>query len=357
MKYRVLIFMAKDRLAAIDVGTDGKVDEISIDGNDMMMYSSKAQVRGFCQHIKNYYNIEAFSDLEMSVSVLRFDATMEDTFALLEEIKGAGECNLVGAEKVIAWLALKEGLLKAGTAIQVKAFDIVYSVSLSGDMVWRCQIGGTEGHPFMLSKEKFAAYNHLGEGSLFGYEDEINELCKKYDIELEKKEQRIKALEQQLLDEKKKTSDINRILEEKERNIKRYICRLRSDQKLKMKDSLNTSGFFSKVSATVYGGEGTSRKDVYYLVCCCNSGAIVKKGQTIGKVKVYQEIWRGKDRLSNETRCPDADFVIKAEEPGRIFWLYYSHSESEFEYGSDIAVVGDVSDTKEDAMRWYEKNK
>ena len=59
MKYCILIFMAKDRLAAIDIGADGMADEISINGNDTMPYASEDEIREFCQHIKDYYNLKS----------------------------------------------------------------------------------------------------------------------------------------------------------------------------------------------------------------------------------------------------------------------------------------------------------
>ena len=49
MKYRTLIFMAKHRMAAIDIGANDKADVISIDGNNVMEYTSGTQIREFCK--------------------------------------------------------------------------------------------------------------------------------------------------------------------------------------------------------------------------------------------------------------------------------------------------------------------
>ena len=201
-------------MAAIDIGANDKADVISIDGNNVMEYTSGTQIREFCQYIKSYYNIDSFSDLEMEISILRFDAVMRDALLLLEEIQDAKEYNLISVEKVLPWIAVKEGLIKTGTVVQIETFDLTYTISLDEAMVMKCQAGGTDKeHVFILPKEKFTEYNHLDKNDLFGYEDEKKVLCEKYDNELKNKERRIRKLEQQLIKEKEKTKNIENRLE------------------------------------------------------------------------------------------------------------------------------------------------
>lgn len=345
MKYQVLIFMSKDRLSAIDIGADGKVDEISIDGNNMIAYTSKVQIEEFCRHIKNYYNIEDFSDLEMSVFILRFDALMQDVFVLLDEIREAQECNLVSAEKAILWFVLKEGLIKAGTAIQISVFGVIYTVSLDNNLILNCQIGGKKEDSFAFPKEKFAEYSHLSENSLIDYEDEKNELCKKFVAKLKEKERQIEELRQQLIDEKGKRKNAEDKLKESEKNIEenersanRYICKLEKD--------------YSHDNPFALG----LRRYKYNLECHCHNTEIVKRGQKIAVVEVSYSytVFYG-FMIEKWERSSNDDFVITAAAPGRLFWLH--EQGTELEYGSDIAVIGDISDTKEDVMKWYEKNK
>ncbi len=346
MKYRVMIFIAKERLAAIDIRADEKADIISVDGNVTMEFASEKQIREFCQHIKDYYNVDLFSDLEMEISILRFDAVMKDVFLLLEEIKDAAEYNLVSVEKLLPWIAIKEGLIKVGTAIQVKTFELVYTVSLGKDMVLKCQIGGTDKRSYEFPIEKFSENYRLGKGGLLGYEDEKNTLLKKFNAELTQNQQRIIELENLLSEEKKKrkivednleksTAEMDKIRDERERNANRCICKLlRKDKEQQM--DLITSIFMSSI-----GGF----KDTYTVMHCCENTEIVKQGQRIANVAVV--------RLGS--RKLELDFVIKATKAGRIFWLY--ETASELEYGIPIALIGDLADTKEDVMRWYEKNK
>ena len=342
MKYRTLIFMAKHRMAAIDIGANDKADVISIDGNNVMEYTSGTQIREFCQYIKSYYNIDSFSDLEMEISILRFDAVMRDALLLLEEIQDAKEYNLISVEKVLPWIAVKEGLIKTGTVVQIETFDLTYTISLDEAMVMKCQAGGTDKeHVFILPKEKFTEYNHLDNNDLFGYEDEKKVLCEKYDNELKNKERRIRKLEQQLIKEKEKTKNIENRLEkavseiyEKEKSINRHICKFVNTDEINMTmvpQILQSA--FRNITYTY----------TYIVKFCCYDADIVKRGQKIADIKVSL----------GGSRLPERDFFISAKEAGRIYWLCEPGAEVKSE--TNMAIIGDLSDTKEDVMKWYNK--
>lgn len=355
MDYRVLIFMTREMLAAIDIDTGGKTDTISLDGNDVMGYSSQEEIREFCQHIKNYYNIDAFSDLGMAIFILRFDAVMEDVSVLLKEIQEATEYNLLSVEKVLPWIVLKEGLLKPDTTIQIRTFDVVYTVSLGNDFVMQCQIGGEKEHSFVLPKEKLAECDHLSEKVLFGDEEGKNALSKKYDREIEK-------LKKQLEVEKEKTkaaennltkivSKIYEIREEKKRNASRTICKMQcKDKEVERKFLANNLQNNSIYSSYLFG---LWKIDEYffYIKYCHYDAEVIEKGQKIAKV----EVWSKNCVDEKGVRRSTEDFIIKATASGRLFWL--QEPETELSYGADIAVIGDVSDTKEEILKWYAKNK
>lgn len=350
MDYRVLIFMAKDRLAAIDIDGDDVPDAVSLDGNDVMTYTSEAQIKSFCEYVKEYYNIEHYSDLRMEISVLRFDAAMEDAFVLLNLLQegGAESCNLVSVEKLLPWVAMKEGLLKAGTAIQMKIFDLIYTVTLSKDMVLQCSPGKIdERHPFDFPKEKFAAYYHLGKKNLLDYEEEKREWQKKLDDALQEKKKRIEELEKQLqavqTKAKKTEEDLTesrRVLSEKQSNANRRICYLKCADKEKDRiytDAVDRESHFLK----------------YSIRHCLGTGAVVSKSTDIAEVTVSRTnvLW---PLIVVEGGLEDK-FRIKAKTVGRIFWLHETVEEG-IAYGEAIAVIGNESDTKADAMKWYKEN-
>lgn len=353
MEYQVLIFMGNERLSAIDIGANGKSDRISIDGNDVMKYNSKMQIKEFCQYIKDYYNISKFSDLEMAITILRFDAVMENIFVLLDQIRDAGECNLISIEKVLPWMVLKEGLIKAGTDIQINTFGMVYTVSLGEDMILKCQPGGIKEHSVMFLPEKFSEYNHLNKKSLVDYEEEKNELCKKFDIELDNKEQQIKKLESQLVKEKKKTqkakdslaqvrTEIDEIQEEREKNANRYICKLkkRSSGGYGGTKWNGLYGAFGDIAAHMVG-DAIKYKVKYNI----DNADIVKKNQKIATIQAY----------FGDERKFDRDTFVTAVADGRVYCLLDSNAT--IKDGDAVALIGDLSDNREDIMQWYEKNK
>ncbi len=355
MDYRVLILMAKDRLAAIDIDGDDVPDAVSLDGNDMMTYTSEAQIKAFCDYIKEYYNIEQYSDLRMEISVLRFDAAMEDAFALLSLLQEGGSeaCNLVRVEKLLPWVAMKEGLLKAGTAVQIKTFGLIYTVTLSRGMVLQCSQGKAgEEHPFDFPKEKFAEYFHLDKDILLDYEEEKREWQKKMNDALQEKEKRIGELEKQLQAVQKQVenaeedlTESRRILSEKQSNANRRICYLKCADKEKDKIYSDAKCRYIKYSIRHYFG----------------TGVVVSKGTKIAEASVSNDlgIYGGvMDILSLTLSAKQAsfsDFNIKAETAGRLFWLNEKVPEN-IAYGEAIAVIGNESDTKADAMKWYKEN-
>lgn len=356
MDYRVLIFMAKNRLAAIDIDGDDVADVISLDGNDVMVYMSKEQIKEFCEHIKEYYNIDQFSDLKMEISILRFDAVMKDAFMLMNFLQ-EGEacvCNLVSVEKLLPWIAMKEGLLKAGTTIQIKTFDLVYAVALDKDLVLQCrketETVGKE-LPFDFPKEKFAEYYHLSKKNLFDYEEEKREWQKKIDDAMQEKERQIGELKKQLqaTQKKLKKSEDNllesqRDLNERLSNANRQICYLRSTNK--EKDKICTNDVNRGSDALTYS-----------IMHCFNTGAMVEKGTKIAMVTVktlfdtFLNSW-GTPSFEYYKEIVKYKFDIKAGEAGRLFWLHETVTEG-IAYGDAIAVIGNESDTKADVMKWY----
>lgn len=363
MDYRVLIFMTKDRLSAIDIDLDDVPDTISMDGNEAMSYESEAQLEEFCEHIKEYYNMDRFSDGRMEISILRFDAVMEDTFCLFNILQreGAGECNLVSAEKFLPWVALKEGLLKVGTAVQMKAFDLIYTVTLDNDRKLTCQCGGTgEVQPFIVTKEEIARYNYISKKALSGGEEEK----KVYEKALKEMERERAKLEKQLKEAQKKQQEaetslakirtaIEAILKEKQHNASRQICYLRCSDKAKDKiyRGVDADDIISRIGI----------KYEYSIKYWRNTGDTIAKGTEIAEVTVKKKGNASVLALSGmffpvATAMEEEKFSIKTQTCGRLFWLQETVSEG-IPYGDAIAVIGDESDTKEDALRWYAKNK
>lgn len=377
MDYRVLIFMTKDRLAAIDIDSEDVPDTISMDGNEDISYASEAQLEEFCEHIKEYYNMDRFSDGRMEISILRFDAVMEDTFCLFNILQreGAGECNLVSAEKFLPWVALKEGLLKVGTAVQMKAFDLIYTVTLDNDRKLTCQCGGTgEVQPFIVTKEEIARYNYISKKALSGGEEEkkaYEKTLKETERERAKLDKQLKAAQKKQQEAETDAAKMQAVLEERQHAANRQICYLRCSDKAK--DKIYVDDYGDADADDIIFGIG--KKYEYSIKYWRNTGDTIAKGAEIAEVTVKL---KGRESVNfsgssgifgsissfmaqsittiEREAWGEGKFSIKAKTGGRLFWLQETVSEG-IPYGDAIAVIGDESDTKEDALRWYAKNK
>lgn len=346
MLYQVLILVAKEKLSAIDVSEDGTAETISIEGNEIMTYKSVTDIRNFCRHIKDYYNIDDFSDIEMSVLIVKFDALSSDAVCMLEEVKTANECNLVSIEKLLPVLVLKEGLIKPDMTLQVEIFGSEYSVKMNSGLKVECKEGGDGQDKVKLPIERLSQYFCFNANNLIDNKQEL----KKCQEELNRKEAACDNLKKELQKEKDKIDVIvtnlyrireeKRINEEKNKNAKRYICRF---EKNFSQPIMNTSGIGimmkSLDSLVVWS---SAEYKIKYLI---SDGAVVKKNQMIASARAYD----------SDKKISVSGIGITAVENGRIYRLM--SSDATIRDGDAVALIGDLSDTREDIMQWYEKNK
>lgn len=92
-------------------------------------------------------------------------------------------------------------------------------------------------------------------------------------------------------------------------------------------------------------GYNIVKKLEYRIVYVVSNSDVVKKNQKIAAAQAYY----------NNERMSDYDMVITAVEDGRVYCLMKSNST--IKEGDAVALIGDLSDNKEDIMQWYEKNK
>ena len=77
MIYEVMLFLSKNQLAAIDISEEGNVEQVSLEGNSVISYSDEADLEQFCEWIKEYYNIGDFTEIDIRVNIVAFDANKE----------------------------------------------------------------------------------------------------------------------------------------------------------------------------------------------------------------------------------------------------------------------------------------
>ncbi len=353
MQYRVLVLISKEKLTAMDIGADGNVEAISIEGNEIMTYKSEEEIKDFCQYLKDYYNIVCFSDIDMSISVIRFDASQHHVICLLEEIKMANECDLIGIEKLLPLLVLKEGLVKPGITLQVEIFGSAYSVGVSNDLKLQCIRGEVGKNKVELPIAKLSLYYCFDANNLIDNKQELEKCQEEFRRELSHKEKVIIKLEKNIQAEKARAdaaeAKVETLSDQKSKSAKRYICKFDKKRSLIASAGKNNSSLnaYQNTIESVFTilGYNIVKKLEYRIVYVVSNSDVVKKNQKIAAAQAYY----------NNERMSDYDMVITAVEDGRVYCLMKSNST--IKEGDAVALIGDLSDNKEDIMQWYEKNK
>lgn len=349
MQYQVIILLSEEKIAAMDVSTDGRMEAISIEGNDVMAYGPKEELKDFCQCLKDYYSIENFSELEMSISIIKFDAISDNAVYLFEEIKTAKECNLIGIEKLLPLLVLKEGLAKPDIVLQAEIFGIGYSIRISGDLKFECKQEIIGKNQLEIPVKRLSLLYSLDGNNWIDNKQELEKCQEEFRNEMNCKEALIKKLEHELgeLQMEKAKADAalekaKQMLEQKSRNVKRYVCkfikRCSPQSSSNSPWSSNFTSIFSSVDDWLYRAE-------YRIAYFVDNGDIVKQYQEIARVDAYYL----------DKRMKEFVYRVRAGEGGRVYCLM--SSDATIKDGDAVALIGDLSDTKEDVMSWYEKNK
>lgn len=347
MQYQILILLAKDKIAAMDIGTDGRVEIIYFEGNESMEYESGEEMRDFCLYLKDYYNIEDFSDLDMSASIIKFDALSDNALCLFEEIKSAKECNLISIEKLLPLLVLKDGLVKPDVILQVEIFGIVYSINISNDLKFECKQGESGNKQLRIPIERLSLYYNFDGNNLIDNKQELKKCQEEFRNELDCKETVIQKLEHELQAEKARADaaveKAERMLEQKNCNTKRYVCKF--DKKNLEAQMKARNPYVGGVVDTIFRRLDLTDDWQYRISYAVRDCDVVKQHQKIAVAQAYY----GNERMSS------CDCVITAVEGGRFYCLMSLNAT--IKDGDAVALIGDLSDTKEDVMSWYEKNK
>lgn len=327
MKYKLLLFISATRLAAYNVDEEGTVNAVSIYGNREMEYETLDGVEEFCKEIKNQYNVSDFSDIPMFITVINLGADMQFVENLIEEVKKAEGWNLIGAEKVLPVVALKESLLKNTQTVNVEVLSQRYTLHMDKNHVISCGKCEEADAVVPVSLEKFAVFERFNADGLQGNEDELEQFRKS----TKKSQKIIKEQEQELNEMQKRielvelkwteaVEEINKLKKEKEIRKNRVLCR---------------ANFLGSNDGYYYlhGRFSNPKEESILLDYERKDGQLVKNGECVAYGK-------------GNRRC-----YVKANAEGRIFYIHGSGKK--IKDGDDLAIICDVSDTKEEALKWY----
>lgn len=130
MDYNLLICISKDKLMAMDIQDEDVVDRISIEGNDSIDFQQNGDIENFCEHIKNYYNIEQLSEITINASVIYFNASKDNLNILLECLKDVASINVIDSKKILPIIALKKLEIEEGTIVNINCFDNQFTMEV-----------------------------------------------------------------------------------------------------------------------------------------------------------------------------------------------------------------------------------
>ena len=235
MDYKNIIFLTKDSIKAVDVGLDGSCDVISLNGHEEIPCKTAQDLKGFCDCLKDAYNIDEFSDLDIETLVIYGKVKNEMLFALHELLKECKQINMIDIEKVIPIIAEKKGLLSEEEKILVEYAGMYYQLHCGADhMVQVCFAKASEDNCVHLQNEDFnILYYYKNQMAVSA--EAIKKIEAEYRSEMETLKQEFAVVEEKL--NKENAELVNKVREyeaqlcakkeaEKRNNFKRIVYKL-----------------------------------------------------------------------------------------------------------------------------------
>ena len=350
MLYKIIIFMTSNLLRAVDISNNGECEIISIDGNTELEYKKNLDIEQFCEYLKEVYNIEKFSELDISVLLVKAGAREEDITYLYNLLKEVSDKNIVGAEKIIPFVISAQGLVKQNSTLMVNIMNSFYKTEMDNQLNLRCTSISYAKDSMELTGDMFQIFFDFKGISMKNDEEE---LAKKEKENLQKEQKYLEKEKQLKEDYEKEIAKLKGMLE----CSKNELAQLRHNEELNKKqvqeleqlkkNAKRSVCCFEKCMSYVHG----TRK-IKFLV---EEGSIVQENQKIAEMYVNANFSRsfglvgrsfdtGTSYISGES--------ITINTGGRLFYLIKNGREG-IEEGDAVAIIGDLSDTKEDVMNWY----
>lgn len=135
MDYQLIIFLSKKELMAVDITEDGDCEEVSIDGNASMSYSSVEDFADFKQYICDAYNVDEIEEMEAGATIVNCGADANSSIALQEELKGFKGIDAIDVKKLLPIVAQNKGIMKKGGKVLLKVMGNCFAVKCDDEGV------------------------------------------------------------------------------------------------------------------------------------------------------------------------------------------------------------------------------
>lgn len=359
MNYNLLICVANKLWTAIDINTDGKCDRISFDGNDTLEINASENVTEFCRHILNYYNIDDFCDIELSIKIVMVSEYSELIEILFFQLKGAKSINVIDSKSIMPICVLKNCIVKPGGVIDIKCMEEKFTLQVDDALV-ASYVSDKAGKEIIVEPEDFSILFRFDCKNLISDETEFKALEEKFKKDAEKKQRKIDEHKKRYSELKKKYDELEKKYIQLKNEVedskltfddKRTILRFSIDMlKGEKTESIQGAMVVSRVLAAAISGSSLLNENKKYICKLLKTdGEVVKKGIPLMEI---DEIYSINGDVARETGRKS---VIKANKNGRIFYLV--NNNDSVRDNEAVVLVSDPADDRTGIMKWYNKMK
>ena len=116
-QYRAIIFITKDTLQTFKV-VDEKYEALNSKGLSYINYNSESDLAEYADILKAKYNIDDFSEINISFSIINVGAEDKYIESLKSLLDGAEKIDVNNIEKLIPLVLASKGEIKTNTALQ-----------------------------------------------------------------------------------------------------------------------------------------------------------------------------------------------------------------------------------------------
>lgn len=295
-QYRAIIFITKDTLQTFKV-VDEKYEALNSKGLSYINYNSESDLAEYADILKTKYNIDDFSEINISFSIINVGAEDKYIDSLKSLLDGAEKIDVNNIEKLIPLVLASKGEIKTNTALQED-----YEVALK-----KIEQLEDEKKELIEQSEKQA--------------DEIDNLISQTDS--------LKSEIDSVKKEKIKTETLEKQKQEKEKELSKSIYKI---------DFLKNAEESGIVLSIPNGQTVTFNKKF-------NNGDMVSQGSVIATY--------------SPTNTPIAlrfgnSISITALKTGRIYYMV--NNNATVKNGDVIAVIGETNWTKDDAISFLKES-
>lgn len=364
-EYEIIIFLAADKIQAIEVDKGGNVKNISFNGNKEFIYNANEGINPFYDSLTDTYSVDEMSDIDSHIYIVDCGAESSVKWALADKIRDCNGADVISLNKLLPLVISRKDLAEKGKTTAVSFMGNVYVYSCNDDMKFKEISAEDEINTAELQVEDFgflAVFNAIG-GNNAELEKKIADLV----TERKEKEGICAELQKQVSDYSSELETLKKRNEELEKwyEAEQLAKNRKNDEKLLKARQIISVNY-------VYNVLEIKDNTLFKAKHSVSDGKIVLSGNVIGclisdKVKEIIAPKNGKVAWLNK----HGEVIYKNSATVRvnssvgvgnvIFALAGIQSPKEAFFNNncviDVAIIGDENDDVEAMIEWYWEQK